>query len=49
MKWSANWGHLHIIVCNMHREAYAKELSRIRRSKESYACYFCVRLKVPPT
>jgi hypothetical protein len=40
-KWSANYGGIHVIVCSKHRMDYAAELERVRKAKDSYACFFC--------
>ncbi len=42
-KWSADYGNLHVVVCDAHRTSRKDELSRVRRARGDYSCYFCVR------
>ena len=41
-KWGAEYGNLHIIVCDIHRIGKRRELKILRRAPNYFACYFCV-------
>ena len=39
--WSANYGNLHIIVCDMHRETFGRQLTDLKKVNRP-VCFFCV-------